>query len=381
MVSRALALLCLLLSIPARAHAEVEQKLGAYLFGKPVGEVSLKLSHTDGRSTLTYRSTLHVVRDAARLQQSADLEVTYSDRLLRSRALRCTATGDQRPRCAPAVERQEPVEEGLWPSLAAELLLALKPAGEHCLDIIDEESGARGKACAAVQQEPGGARFLSGTKLGSPFRARVDARGMLVYLELPEHGARFEAIDRKLAVSDEDLFADPVPTTGDVDAGLRRGRLRLRLTAPAEALERLAAVKTPGQQMRQRDGSSAVVETRQLSMPKSHRARRVLDAAALLVAEARGAHSDCQTATTWFIQQAKRRGWKARPAVGFAWVDGRFAFHSWVLIETDSGAVPIDPLLAQVPADAGHVQLAEAGESAGSLLVAFRRGLSVEALP
>lgn len=379
-MSRAAALLCLLVSVSAPAHAEVEQKLGAYLFGQPVGEVRLTLSQTDGRSTLTYRSTLHVVRDAVRLKQSAALEVEYADRLLRSRAIRCTATGEQAPTCASPVERGE-AEAGVWPSLAAELLLAARPAGEHCLEVVDEESGARGKACARVQPEPGGHRFLSGTKLGAPFRARVDARGMLVYLELLDHGARFEAIDRHLSPSDEDLFADPVPSSGDVVAGLRTGKLRLRLTAPSEALALLAAVKTPGQKMRKREGSTAVVETRRLALPKSAGARQVLNAAAFATLKSRGTHSDCQEATEWFLGYAKRKGWTARQAVGFAWVDGRFAFHSWVLLETDAGTFPVDPLLAQVPADAGHVQLAEGGESAGSLLVAFRRNLSVEALP
>lgn len=183
-----------------------------------------------------------------------------------------------------------------------------------------------------------------------------------------------------MALSDADLFADAVPSTGDVDAGLRRGRLRLNLVAPADALEALSRVQAPWQRMLSRNGTAAVMETRQARIPKSALARRVADVAALLVAQARGSHDDCQSATEWFLVQARKRGWRAKQAVGLAWVDNRFAFHSWVLVETDGGPIPIDPLLAQVPADAGHLQLAAPGESAGGLLVAFRRGLSVEAV-
>ena len=38
---------------------------------------------------------------------------------------------------------------------------------------------------------------------------------------------------------------------------------------------------------------------------------------------------------------------------------------------------PADPLLAQLPADAGHVQLLPAGEDAGALLVKSRGRLNV----
>lgn len=368
-------------SLPAQASDRdvVRQRLAAHLFGQPVGDVRLTLTTGADSTTLTYRSELRVVRDKERVHQTAELEVSYSDHLLRSHARRCTsASPGAQPTCAPEVTLENRPQ---LPSLAAELLLARRLPGQHCLDVVDEESGATGTACAEVRYETSGNRMLIGTKLGAPFLARVNARGMLVYLELPDHGARFSAIEEgALALSDADLFADSVPSSGDIAAGLRRGTLRLKLTAPAEALELLSRVQAPAQRTLKRDGTTALVETRQARIPTSPRDRRIIDAAALLVAQARGTHTDCQTATEWFLAQARKRGWDAKQAVGLAWVDNRFAFHSWVLIKTESGSVPIDPLLAQVPADAGHVQLAAPGESAGSLLVAFRRGLSVEAV-
>lgn len=368
-------------SLPAQASDRdvVRQRLGAHLFGQPVGDVRLTLTIGAESTTLTYRSALRVVRDKERMYQTAELEVSYSDRLLRSRARRCTsALPGTKPTCSPEVTLENRIQ---LPSLAAEVLLARRAPGHHCLDVIDEESGATGTACAEVRHEAAGSRLLIGTKLGAPFLARVNARGMLVYLELPDHGARFSAIQEgALALSDDDLFADSVPSSGDIDGGLRRGTLRLKLTAPADALQILSRVQAPAQRMLRRDGTTAFVETRQSPMPTSARGRRITDAAAFLVAQAHGSHTDCQTATEWFLTEARARGWNAKQAVGLAWVDNRFAFHSWVLIETGSGSIPIDPLLAQVPADAGHVQLAAPGDSAGSLLVAFRRGLSVEAV-
>lgn len=350
----------------------VEQRLGAYLFGQPVGEVVLTLSEQNERTTLAYRSHLRVVRNRERLTQTADIEVVYSERLLRARSRRCT--GDA---CTPEKTLRRRSEA---PSLAAELLLARKPPGEHCLSIVDEETGVVGKACASVAPEPAGGRVLEGTKFDQRFRARVDARGMLVFLELPEHGARFEAIAGALVLSDADLFAEAVPVRGDVREGLLKGALSLRLTAPAAALDVLERLQAPAQRLTERDGSTIVVRTTARRVPKTGATRRRLDAVSRLIAQAKGNHDDCQAATDWFITEARQRGWGARPAIGLAWVDGRFAFHAWALLETPDGLFPIDPLLGQVPADAGHIQLAEPGVSAGELFVAFRRGLSIQAL-
>lgn len=365
-------------SLPSRATAS-DVRLELQLFGETVGEVQLSERREDARRTLTYRSRTRVVRDAIRLRQDAFIESTYdaaTGHLVRARSQRCSAPEEQPERRTCVPERRHGPAEAVA-SLAAELVLARgTPDEERCIDVVDEESGTRGRACARVIEAPDGGRELVGDKLGVAFRARV-RDGRLVELELPAQGARFIETDGPIEMSQADLFAEAIPSTGPVQDALRRGRAVLWLTAPPAALDRVAALDAPGQQVLERAANSVKLEVTQAPRSKSSRTRALLDHAALLVARAKGRHADCQLATSWFLEQAQARRWKARPVVGLAWVDGRFAFHAWVVLDTPDGPVPIDPLLAQVPADAGHVQLAAPGESAGTLLVDFRRGLSL----
>jgi len=144
-----------------------------------------------------------------------------------------------------------------------------------------------------------------------------------------------------------------------------------------QALHSLEELSTPGQRVVAHDAGSLVLEVHQVTLPKDSQTRHLLDKAAFLVAKAAGEHADCQAAAAWFIAEARSRRWKVRPAFGLAYVDGRFAFHSWAVVDSPQGSIPVDPLLAQVPADAGHVQLAAPGESAGTVLVSFHHGLSL----
>lgn len=376
------ALLLLLASaFPARADAPLRRRLAAELFGETVGEVRLTLDRRGELELLTYRSDVRVVRDRLRLRQRAFIEVAFQadGALVRSSSRRCTSLeeGGAAPTCGEWRALTEAVAGGAAPALAAELLLARRTGpGEHCLEIVDEETGAPGRACAVVSADPHGIELV-GTKLGAPFRARV-REGLPVLFEAPAHGARFVEARGELELSDADLFADPIEASGDALAALGRGHMRLWISGDPGALGAVAKVRAPGQKSSELRPGLLLVETSRVALPREPRTRRQLAAAALLVAEARGRHVDCQAATSWFLEEARARRWKVRPAVGLAFVDGRFAFHSWAVVETAQGAlVPVDPLLAQVPADAGHVHLVESGASAGAVLVAFRRGLSL----
>lgn len=372
--------LALASALPARAEPPLRRRLAADLFGETVGEVRLTLDRRGDLEILTYRSDLRVVRDRVRLRQKAFIEAAFraDGALVRSLARRCSSPeqGDAPPTCGDWHRLDGAQAKGAAPALAAELLLARARDGEQCLDLIDEETGATGRACATVKRDRSGVELV-GNKFGAPFRARIHG-GLPQLFEAPEQGARFVEALGAVELSDADLFADPIEASGDADGALRRGKLRLWITGEPAAIARLAQVKGPGQRLVESREGSALVEVTRVAIPKAKRSRQQIDAAALLVAEARGRHVDCQAATTWFLERARARRWKVRPAVGFAWVDGRFAFHSWAIVETPDGArVPVDPLLAQVPADAGHVQLVDVGTSAGAVLVAFRRGLSL----
>jgi hypothetical protein len=377
-----LLLLVCLWTCPAaaeRAESGVQRvRLSASLFGETVGEVHLTRKSGGTTTTLTYRSDLLVVRNKARLRQQAFIESTLDSAtgsLLKTIARRCSgpANGSSDPVCTPPSElsRQEAA-----PALASEMLLArLADGSEHCIAVIDEETAIPGKACATGTRTPEGVR-LSGTRLGESFEALVED-GLPVSLDLPRQGARFTRATGAIEVSDEDLFAEPIPSGGDVAGALRKGSLHVRLFGPPEALRSLEKINAPGQSVSPPDSDSLLVDVHQVAPPKGATTRRMLSAAALLVAKASGSHADCQAATAWFLTEARRRHWSVRPAVGIAYVAGRFAYHSWAILDTPGGAVPVDPLLAQVPADAGHLQLATPGESAGAVLVTFRRGLSL----
>lgn len=370
-----------LLASPVRAERPepVVQRvrLSASLFGETIGEVHLTRK-TGTTTTLTYRSDLLVVRDKARLRQQAFIESTLdpaTGHLLKAIARRCSGPADQssEPVCTQTTElgRMEAA-----PALASEMLLAGVADGtEHCIPVVDEETAITGQACATGTRTGNGVA-LTGTRLGETFEAQVED-GLLVSLDLPHQGAKFVRATGAIEVSDEDLFAEPIPAGGDAAGALRQGHLHVRLFGPPEALRSLQQISAPGQTVSELDADSLLMDVRQVTPPKGAANRKLLGAAALLVAKAAGSHADCQAATAWFLAEARRRHWSVRPAVGIAYVAGRFAYHSWAIIDTPGGPVPVDPLLAQVPADAGHLQVATPGESAGAVLVSFHRGLSL----
>jgi transglutaminase-like putative cysteine protease len=77
-------------------------------------------------------------------------------------------------------------------------------------------------------------------------------------------------------------------------------------------------------------------------------------ASAVQALEQRG--GDCQAYTALFVALARAAGLPARPVAGLLFREGRFYYHSWAEVLLDDW-VPVDPLLGQVPADAGRLRL------------------------
>jgi len=301
---------------------------------------------------------------------------TKTGRLVRAVSRRCSGPEEGPVKCGDSSTVKD---RGEVPGLAVEWWFARHGSDRStCVDVIDEESAAPGKACATAVRA-GAAVLVHGERFGQAFDATW-RDGALRRLELPASGATFHEVSGDVELSDADLFADPVPSSGDVSGGIERGELRLRVSGDPAAIEELARVRTAWQVPQKPAGGALVVDVRQAVVPRAARFRSILDHAAFLVAQARGAHLDCQTATAWFVEQARKRRWKVRPVVGVAWVEGRFAFHSWAVVEAPGGLqVPVDPLLAQVPADAGHLQLVPTGDDAGTSLVRLRGKLHLGA--
>lgn len=69
---------------------------------------------------------------------------------------------------------------------------------------------------------------------------------------------------------------------------------------------------------------------------------------------------DCNELTVLFVALARAAGLPARPVAGLLLRDGRFYYHAWAEVYLGDW-VPVDPLLGQLPADAGRVRIVTGG--------------------
>jgi transglutaminase-like putative cysteine protease len=67
---------------------------------------------------------------------------------------------------------------------------------------------------------------------------------------------------------------------------------------------------------------------------------------------------DCSELTVLYVALARAAGLPARPVSGLLWRGGRFYYHAWAEVYLGRW-VAVDPLLGQMPADAGRVRLVE----------------------
>lgn len=385
-----------------------QRRLALVLWGETVGEVLLRVEEGQHRSTFRYDSDLSVVRDSSSFRQSSSIESKVDSQkgtLISSRSWRCRESRRaENPRCeeGPQLSASEPKWAGKVPALAVEWLLAKRAlaakaqaegqiknhsdpqsgehsgdrpqaqkesrsrpsrtrpnseesSGEDCVEVVDESSLTVGKACASARILDPRTVELWGHKQGEPFRARV-RDGLLEFLEFPQQGARFVPASGEVQRSSRDLFAAPIPSEGNPKNALLQGQLRLRFEGPERVLDEID-LDAPGHRKVRRTGQALEVEIQQIKPGAKAKNSREFAALSLVLAQSRGQHHDCQEATEWFLELAKKRGWNAQPVLGLAWVDKRLAFHSWVVVEVAGQLIPVDPLLAQVPADAGHIQL------------------------
>jgi transglutaminase-like putative cysteine protease len=72
---------------------------------------------------------------------------------------------------------------------------------------------------------------------------------------------------------------------------------------------------------------------------------------------------DCTDLTALFVALARAAGIPARPAAGLLWQSPHFYYHAWAEVYLGDW-VAVDPLLGQLPADAGRVRL-RTGDLAG----------------
>lgn len=88
---------------------------------------------------------------------------------------------------------------------------------------------------------------------------------------------------------------------------------------------------------------------------------------------------DCNEYAVLYVALARAAGLPARTVAGAAYLDGRFYYHAWAEVRLGDW-VPVDPLLGQFPADAGHVRLVVGGLARQVELLRLAGALRLEVL-
>lgn len=219
------------------------------------------------------------------------------------------------------------------PASAAELLLAARGGG--CLAIVDEESGAAGTACGAIE-----GRTLRATVLGVAEVVTLADDGFPARVEVPAQ--------RTCYVRDAGARApDAAPP------------LEVRVPGPEDATRaRRFCGRAP-------DGPAPAVDLARLPPPRPD-------------------GRSCRDQAAAYVSQAREAGLEARVALGVAH-DGRgFVWHAWAEVRTSAGWVAVDPAFGELPARgprftvARHARDAAGRDAAGRGILACWGTAAVE---
>jgi hypothetical protein len=278
------------------------------LGGEHVGVVDLSVRCLGDRCTATWRSERRPPAEAGARRSTRTVEVEV-DREGRWRGGRLRVVEDGAAVAATG-------RAGAVPASLAEVALqaavpiearrgwqaSLPAAGEVCLEVFDEATGAPGRACARPDGEA-----LAATAMGVAERIAPGPGGFPAAVTVPAHGARF--------VRDDEA------------------------TAPREP-PRLHGVVVPGPAEPERAGSFCGVARD----PEVDGA----DLGFLPAPSAAGA--SCREKTAAWLARAARAGLEGRTAVGVAWDGERFVWHAWAEVKLARGWVPVDPSFGELPA-------------------------------
>ena len=217
-------------------------------------------------------------------------------------------------------------------SILAEVMLASARPGERlCLDVVDEETGGSGSACASRL-----GRWMEGEVLGEPVRFRPGPDGLPDEVVLADQETRFVA-DRGAAVPERapSAFGAVVdaPAGAEGERGLEFCGVRMEPDDPEPP--------PPG------------------------------------IPRAFAEEGSCREKTAAWLREAKEAGLAGRHAVGVAW-DGRdFVWHEWAEVDVAGRWVAVDPSFRQVPAQGPRFTLARFGDGdEGARVEAGRRVLA-----
>lgn len=302
------------------------QRYRVEIAGEVVGTAELSVSCREERCAAAWESRVRAPVDAGGGVAVHRVEVEV-DRAGRLRGGRAREVEDGRGRdLAGGLAGAD----GAVPATLAELVLAAEAGrDETCLEVVDEPSGERGRACA---------RRAGGRVLAELPDARAEILGrpgsFPSEVRLPAQGTRFVA-----------------------DAGAR---------VPSVP-PRLHGTEVPGPP----PGAGALRFCGVAADPEPPRTA----AGAVPPPAAPGA--SCREKAARWIALAGARGVPARTAVGVAWDGGAFVWHAWAEAEVDGVWVPVDPTFRQSPARGPRFTLARfAPGDEGAKAAAGRRILA-----
>ncbi len=275
------------------------------LAGQPVGYAELAASCKAGRCASSWHSELRLPAASGGLLRRRTIRAQV-DGAGRLGAIEVEVDGARRRRSGPA---------GTVPLSLAELVLGSRGGG--CIDVVDEETGLRGTACAV-------------------------ADGARVRMTVP--GAVEEV------TPGQDGFPEAVEILAQATRFVRDPRAEVPATAPP--LE----VRVPGPE-------AGAAPRRFCGRPPDPPATGI-DWSSVPVPRPDG--TSCREQARAYAAAVRRSGLPARVAVGVADDGNGFVWHAWVEVRTGGRWVAIDPAFGQVPARGPRFTIARhAGDAAG----------------
>lgn len=283
--------------------------------GAPVGFAELTVSCPGPDCAFLWRSELRLPAASGGVLRRRHIRGRV-DRAGRLGEVEVTVDGTRRSRTGPP----ETVPQAL-----AELVLAARQGG--CADVLDEETGRRGRACATVE--------------GGMMRMHVQG-----------------------TVEEVALGQDGFPEAVGIEAQGTRFVRDPRAAVPAAAppLE----VRVPGPE-------EGAAPARFCGLPPDPPAP-IVDPSDL--PEPRPDGTSCRDQARVYAAAVRRRGLPARVAVGVAHDGAGFVWHAWAEVRTPAGWVAVDPAFGQRPARGPRFTVARHGGDAAGLAEAGRRILA-----
>jgi hypothetical protein len=297
-------------SIPeGRARYRVE------IAGTPVGFAELAVSCGRPGCTVSWRSELRLPAASGGVLRRRTIRA-HVDRAGRLGEVDAEVDGARRARTGPPQT---------IPLSLAELVLLARGGG--CVDVLDEETGRSGPACAAV--DSGGMRI---DVLGAVEDVTTGLDGFPEAVDIPGQGTRFVRDPR----AEVPAAAPP---------------LEVRVLGPEHG-------EAPGRFCgRPLDPPPASVDASLLPRPRPD-------------------GTSCREQAQAYAAAVRRRGLRARVAVGVAHDGAGFVWHAWAEVRTHGGWVAVDPAFGQLPAEGPRFTIARHGGDAASLAEAGRRILA-----